>query len=267
MTAKAVQHSVIDAIYRAVDEAPTALSRVALYIAQNPDKVVHQSIGELGRNANSGQATIMRLCKLLGFEGFRDFKLALAREIEREKAMRLTQAPGIGEKHLDPDLETLGQAFQAALSDTVNLIDPARVASLAKRLAAARRTEVFGIGVSAVCADLLANRLIWLGITAHVPRSGLVAKGLASTLDKGGLAIGISYSGVTEETVAFIDQARASGARTVAITTRGDSTLATAAHDCILLSKIGPWPADGSARLVPSMALLSEYLADRLRPV
>ncbi|TIQ88473.1 MAG: MurR/RpiR family transcriptional regulator, partial [Mesorhizobium sp.] len=60
---------------------PNALARVALYILENPKKAVRQSLGELSAASQSGQATIFRLCRELGFKGFTDFKLALAAEV------------------------------------------------------------------------------------------------------------------------------------------------------------------------------------------
>ena len=256
---------VIDAVYRAIETTPKALARVALYMAQNPDRVVAQSISEIGESAGSGQATIIRFCKFLGFEGFRDFKLALAREIERDRVVREAAHPIDRQTVRHPRLAAIAAALQSALSASAVLIDPAQVETIAERMLAARRVELYGVGVSMACADLLASRLLWLGIPIGTAKSDLIARGIAGTLGPESVAMGISYSGISAETVAFVETARDSGAYCIAVTTRTESTLARTAHDTLLLSQAGPWPEAGSARLIPSVALLAEFLADRIQ--
>ena len=66
---------------RTIDRYPGALARAAQYIVENPEKVVYQSLAELSDYAKAGQASIVRLCRELGFEGFTEFKLALSADL------------------------------------------------------------------------------------------------------------------------------------------------------------------------------------------
>jgi DNA-binding MurR/RpiR family transcriptional regulator len=84
---------------------------------------------------------------------------------------------------------------------------------------------------------------------------------LARTLDPASIAIGISSSGVTEETKDFLEIANKAGAQTVAITTRINCPIAQIADHVILVSSPGSWPEPGSAAHVPAVVLLSEYLS------
>lgn len=117
-----------------------------------------------------------------------------------------------------------------------------QIERLTHRLQTAKRIELFGIGVSHVCADLLAIRLIWLGIQANSSNAPTLSYGLASTLSQSDLAIGISYSGVSEEMQAFLTTARDASAYTIAITTREKCPVASVADELLLLSSSGPWP-------------------------
>ena len=47
-----------------------AASRVGQYILANPEKVVRQTVAELAEFTHSGQASVVRLCRQLGFNGF-----------------------------------------------------------------------------------------------------------------------------------------------------------------------------------------------------
>nr|MCA0806060.1 SIS domain-containing protein [Rhizobium sp. T1473] len=125
---------------------------------------------------------------------------------------------------------------------------------------AARRVEVFGTGPSSICADILATRLIWLGLPVHSSGSASMAHGLARALDPSSVAIGISLLGHNEETKNFLNIARKTGAYTIAISSRASGEVAEAADEVILFSPVGAWRVPGSAMHVPSVVLLTEYL-------
>jgi DNA-binding MurR/RpiR family transcriptional regulator len=257
--------SLRDAVYGLVTSGPSGQSRIAHYIAQNPEHIADLSISELARHTNSGDASIVRFCRTLGFSGFREFRMAFAAEIERDKARRQTQYLTTEDTHVRPEIANLGAALQHSVAASARLLDYAQIERMADRLRSAVRIEAFGMGISAVCADLLMHRLIWLGIPVHSSGSVNIAHGLAQGLDSSNFAIGISYEGISEETVAFLRTARDRGAHTLAITTREKSPLAEVAHEVLLLSSAGPWPEAGSARMMPSMALLSECIAECIK--
>ncbi|MHC2303347.1 DNA-binding MurR/RpiR family transcriptional regulator [Rhizobium mongolense] len=254
-----------NAVYDLVTSGPSSQSRIAHYIAQNPEVVGDLSISELARLTSSGEASIVRFCRTLGFSGFREFRMAFTGEIERDKARRATQYLGSEDKHVRPEIANLSAALQHSVAASARLLDYEQIKGVTKRLRNATRVEAFGMGVSAICAELLTHRLIWLGIPIHSTGTVNIARGLAHGLDASNFAIGISYEGMSEETVAFLRMARDRGAHTLAITTREKSAITEVADEVLLLSSAGPWPEAGSARLIPSMALLSECIAECLK--
>ncbi|RWB63235.1 MAG: MurR/RpiR family transcriptional regulator [Mesorhizobium sp.] len=254
-----------DAVYDLLTSGPSSQSRIAHFIAQNPELLGDISISKLARQTNSGEASIVRFCRTLGFSGFREFRMAFTGEIERDKARRLTQYLTTEDTHVRPEIANLSAALQHSVAASARLLDYAQIERLTERLQSATRVEAFGMGVSAVCAELLSHRLIWLGIPMHSTGTVNIARGLAHGLDASAFAIGISYEGMSEETVAFLKTARDRGAYTLAITTRDKSAVSEVAHEVLLLSSAGPWPEPGSARLMPSMALLSECIAECLK--
>lgn len=52
------------------------------FIKENPNLVLNMTIGELANQTFSSNTTIIRICKKLGFNGFRDFKIEYLRNIE-----------------------------------------------------------------------------------------------------------------------------------------------------------------------------------------
>ena len=54
--------------------------KVADYILEEKGKISYQSLQEIGRKINVGEATIVRFVKKIGFNGFQDLKINIAKE-------------------------------------------------------------------------------------------------------------------------------------------------------------------------------------------
>lgn len=257
----------LDAIYDSINTASKALSRVALYVAQDPEIVLTLSVADLARRTDSGQASVVRFCRTLGFSGFREFKIALSGEIQRERAFDLAQRAALEDVHIAPNIAVVSGAVQNSLVASARILDDVQITHLSQRLRKAKRIEIYGMGNSSVCADIMTIRLIWFGLAVHSPSSVNMSHALARTLDESSIAIGISNSGVTEETRDFLELANHAGAHTLAITTRADCPIANTAKEVILFDSASTWPEPGTAMHVPSIVLLSECIAHSLRKI
>ncbi|MEX2745626.1 MurR/RpiR family transcriptional regulator [Rhizobium mongolense] len=219
-----VSEKILDRLQEEIDQLPNALARIAKYVLENPEKVLHQSVAELGEFSGSGEASILRLCRRIGFTGFRDFKIALAVEVGRP---RLAAPVGA-----EPDAasQILHDVMTENLAVARSRTDPETIANIATVLMNSRRIDLYGTGMSGLSAELFAYRLLRAGLTAVAFRNAYMAHELASGLGPGCVAIGFSISGLTDETLQFIKSARAAGATTVAITNRTRSPIGDAAH-------------------------------------
>lgn len=59
--------------------------KIAEYIKQYYDNVMYLSITELSDLIGVGEATILRFCRKMGYKGYQDFKLAIAKELDEKK--------------------------------------------------------------------------------------------------------------------------------------------------------------------------------------
>lgn len=73
-----VSLSSMDKIRAASRGLPPKLKAIAEHITSEPRDIIHLSIVELAKKTASSEATIFRLCKRLGFEGYQDLKIAIA---------------------------------------------------------------------------------------------------------------------------------------------------------------------------------------------
>ena len=98
-------------------------------MVENPEKVVHLSLTEVSRRAQSGQASVVRLCHQLGFEGFTDLKLALAADL----ALRHSASVGNEDRSADP-LDHAAALIGQSVTQTRELLDRDALAGIAARL-------------------------------------------------------------------------------------------------------------------------------------
>jgi len=218
-----------------------AQRRVAEAVLHDPAGTAELSIGRLAQQCATSAATVMRFCHSAGFAGYPDLRLALARETGREAA-------GEGAP-LSPDIDrddSLAEivakiAFNdaAAVRDTAATLDLDALAGAVDAVVAARRIDIFGLGASGFVGQDLHQKLHRIGLLAFAWPDPHAALTSAALLDAGCVAIGISHTGTTTDTVDALRAARESGAATIAITnfvpsplTRcADLVLATAARE------------------------------------
>jgi DNA-binding MurR/RpiR family transcriptional regulator len=235
---------------------PSALARVAQFMVENPEKVVHLSLTEVSRRAQSGQASVVRLCHQLGFDGFTDFKLALAADLA------LRQSVGVGSRDAPADpLDRVADLVGQSVKETGDRLDRAALGRVAGHLLTKVRIEIFGSGVSGLVAELVAYRLLRLGLNAHTMRDDHLAQEVATGLGSSAAAIAISQSGVSPGTVEFVRSARAAGAFTVAVTCHPRAAVGRAADVVLEMARLRDPAYGGHLVDVPRTILVAEALA------
>ncbi len=216
-----------------------AIRRVAEYVLTDPAGAARATIVELSERSGTSPATVTRFCRALGFEGYSDLRLAIAGETGRA-ARSAGWAVDIGREiePNDPLERVLGQIMAAdtrAMQETAAMTDLAAVERAADAIAGANRVDIYGASGSALVGAEMAFSLHRIGIAAWSWPD--VHNGLASAalLRQGDVALGISHSGQTRETVEMAAEAASRGATTVVVTGFPGSPLADVA-DVVLLT-------------------------------
>ncbi|WP_344779128.1 MurR/RpiR family transcriptional regulator, partial [Microbacterium marinilacus] len=112
-----------------------------------------------------------------------------------------------------------------SISDTADVLDTTALARAVSAISGARRVDIFGVGASAVVGIDLQRKLSRIGLSAIDWPDAHTAWTSAAILGEGSVAVAISHSGQTTDTVEFLRLARAAGAATIAITNVTDSPL------------------------------------------
>lgn len=195
-----------------------AEAKLARSILSDPQAALSASVETLAANGEVSTATVIRFCRSLGFEGLRDFRVALGVQLSS-----MTQASQGGAADL---AQQVLRANIQALQDTVALLDTTKVEQAVTRLLAARHIGAFAAGLSAPIAMDAAHRLSRLGLPAHYHMESYAQRIRAAQLGAGDVALLITHSGRTALTVDCARLARKAGALTLLITSASRSALA-----------------------------------------
>jgi DNA-binding MurR/RpiR family transcriptional regulator len=238
-------------------ELPPALARVAKHVINYPLETTALSIEALSRVTESGQASIVRLVHNLGFESFRSFKLALAAQCGG--------APAVDPAAQTVDaVERLRWEMAESLDRTGVLLDRAALDQVARAIALARHVNIYGGGVSAMVGEILSAKLLRAGIWAVSYADANLGLEVVGPVSRQAVAIAISDSGTTMETVRLLRAARASGARTVAITSWPTSPLATHADILLVTSPIAQPPSPGFVTTLVAQIFVIQALVEAI---
>src|SRR5689334_3047174 len=215
-----------------------ALQRVAEQVLADPARASRATIVELAERSGTSPATVTRFCRALGFDGYADLRLGIAAETGRARSAGWTVDIGREIQPNDPLERVLAQIMAAdtrAMHDTAALLDLAEVERAADAIAAATRVDIFGASGSALVGEEMQFSLHRIGVAAWAWTD--VHNGLASAalLKAGDVALGVSHSGQTRETIEMLAEAGSHGATTIALTSFPRAPLAEVA-DIILLT-------------------------------
>ena len=231
--------SVLPRLRAQLPEFTGALRRVAEHVLTDPAGAARATIVELSERSGTSPATVTRFCRALGFEGYADLRLAIAGETGRA-ARASGWAVDIGREiePTDPLERVLGQIMASdtqAMRDTAAMTDLTMVERAAEAIAAANRVDIYGASGSALVGAEMQFSLHRIGIASWCWTD--VHNGLASAalLRIGDVALGISHSGQTRETIEMVAEAGSRGAVTIALTSFPRSPLADVA-DIVLLT-------------------------------
>lgn len=207
-------------------------ARVARVILEEPDAVIYRSVSEVAAAAETSSATVVRCAQKLGFRGFHDLKLALARERATFQAIQPQTVDAVDER-----LAILTQVTATGaqtVRDAAALVDPEAFDAAVSALAAARRILFAGVGTSAPLAQDAAYRFSAIGLRAESYADAHVQHFQALTLAVEDVCVAISHTGSTRETLEVAEAARSSRASTVAITSFASSPLTELADQVIV---------------------------------
>ncbi|GHH74602.1 transcriptional regulator [Streptomyces sulfonofaciens] len=207
--------------------------RVADAVLADPAQAAELSIGALGKRANTSAATVMRFCRTIGLGNYPQLRLALAAAAAREHALGGERPPAgtdiSATDTLDQIVSKIIYNEVRALEESGAELDVVALGHAVDAVAGARRVDIFGVGASAFVGQDLHQKLHRIGRMAFIWTDMHAALTAVALLGPGDVALAISHSGETEDTVEPLQAAAERGATTIALTNYPHSPLAESA--------------------------------------
>lgn len=228
-------------------------TKIADFVLEHVQDIIYCSVTELAEKAGVGETTVLRFCRKIGFNGFQDFKLALAQD--------LVQPYTNNDEEIVEDDTTVSiinkttAKHMRIIEENRQLLDEEQVEKAVDIILSSNNIVFFGVGSSGLTALQAANSLTRIGIKCDAKQDSHFQAMSAALLTNKDCAIGISVSGSTKDTIYSLEIAKKVGAKIICITSNGKSPI-TKLADIVLLMSSKESPLEGSS-IISQIAQLS----------
>lgn len=197
--------------------------KVADYILRCDEEIGQMTLTEFADKVQVSQPTIMRFVKCLGFEGFKEFKYEVMQDNLRKEITKITSNSLYGFAVEKEDVLTdvpakVVSTITKIMQDTLKSISLKEYVRAIDAITGAENIVVYGVENSACTVSDLVTKLLYLGLECRSYQDYYLQSVSAGNLGENDLAIGISYSGCSRNTVEVLRAAKKAGAKTIAIT-------------------------------------------------
>ncbi len=208
-------------------------ARVADWVMQQPEKLMHMSMAQVGQVCGVSDTTVLRFCRNAGFQGYTDLKLSVARDLVSPTQVihddiMAGEAPAvIARKVFLSNIQ--------AMYDTLEVLEEGALTRAIELLSTANRILIVGVGTSAPIVLSMYNMLMRLGLNCKAQTDSYMQLMEVALLGPGDLVIAVSQSGTSMDPVLTLKQAKANRVSTLCITGNAQSPI-TKYADVTLLS-------------------------------
>ncbi|QPZ37959.1 MurR/RpiR family transcriptional regulator [Paramicrobacterium chengjingii] len=195
---------------------------VATVLLERSGEIVELSSQQVADAAGASRATVVRTCQSLGFTGYQQLRVLLARDAA------YSQVPQPTGGHAPGTAGIIAETFRhvaAGIENMTALLDDAELDTAVEVLANASRVVVSGNGLSAPLALDVSARLSSIGRPAEAPLDVIGQQITARLLGENDVLLAVSGSGSNASTLRIATAARDAGARVIAVTAFARSPL------------------------------------------
>jgi len=185
---------------------------IADYILEDPERVLYQTVAAMKRESGVSVGSIVGFCRTLGIGGFADLKIALARELAGQELGNDFKAEN------ESVFEQVFTLHAKSLAETRRINPESTMLEAARAVMQARRIHLFATGISHAVAYAASCKFRLIGLSAFTERDAHMQLVTATQLSKKDLAMGITCSGRTMETVRCLEIAHERKAKTICLT-------------------------------------------------
>ena len=201
---------------------------IARYILNHGDDVLSMSVKELAKNTYTSPATIVRLCKKIGLEGYNDFKIKYSAELQYDlhHSNRIDVNFPFEKKDTHPMIcHKLASLSEEVIADTIKLIDFDQLEKIVDLLYQSHDIDIYGSGNSLLAAMSFQHKMMRIARNVNLKALHGEQVFLSYNSDEKRIAVIISYSGETHDLIQITQILKEKKTPIIVLTSIGDNHL------------------------------------------
>ncbi|MEH7252513.1 MurR/RpiR family transcriptional regulator [Neobacillus niacini] len=220
-----------------LEQLPASERKIAQFILENPRSILNSTVNDIGAQAKTSGAAVIRLCKSLGLNGFQDLKVRIAGDLVKpvEQGYRDIEP---GESYFSIVQKTTSNSIQS-IRDSEEIINYEELERAVQLLLPAQNVHFFGIGASNIIAKDAQQKFLRIQKNATAFTDTHLVATIIANANKDDVVFGVSHSGETAEVINVMSLAKERGVKTISLTKYGQSSVASLADIKLFTSYSG----------------------------
>ncbi|MDR2022738.1 MAG: MurR/RpiR family transcriptional regulator [Hungatella sp.] len=208
----------------------SAEKKVADFVLEHPQEAVDANVSELAKASGVSDATVVRMCHHLGYKGYYQFRLMLAKDVGRDEGEEIEEL-----QNTPNPVMKIFQKYVNSLTAIAECIDEEDMRSCVNLIKECKQAHVLAVGNTMPLALYMGFRLGRLGVKCTYGISPEYFLNHVNLADKDDIIIAISQSGSSRQIIQGMELAREKGLKIMAITGYRQSPVSELA-DYVLIS-------------------------------
>ncbi|WZL80980.1 MurR/RpiR family transcriptional regulator [Vallitaleaceae bacterium 9-2] len=224
--------TVMEVIQENYNDIFSAEKKVADYVLKNPQDAVNATVAELAAKSGVSDATVVRMCRHLGYTGYYQFKVMLAKYVGRYEEDNNESS---NENEMNAMTKILNRYAESVVEIGENIEDEV-LHECIKLMNSCKQVHILAVGNTTPLALYMGFRLGRLGIHCSfgiAPEYFMNHVNLASPED---IIFAISQSGSSRQVIQGMELAKDKGLKSIAITGVKTSPVAELADYALISS-------------------------------
>jgi RpiR family carbohydrate utilization transcriptional regulator len=120
--------------------------KIAGFILENPETIIYMPIAKMAKDLEVAESSIVRFCKTIGFDGFKQLKINLVKNLENPEKLIYEDINKNDSHH-----EIINKVFSSSirtLEESLQTIDENRFSMAVEAMLKAKRIEFYWVGTS-----------------------------------------------------------------------------------------------------------------------
>jgi len=201
-----------------------AQERIAAYLQKHVREIQPLPINELAKRCQVGDATLIRFYRLLGYNSYAMFRIALAKELDVSDLHPIYEEVANQDNLPEIIRKVMASSIQG-ISDLEKQLSLPSLKDIAQHFQKSPLIHVIGLGASGVVAQDAMHKLMRLGLKINSYSDSHLMTIAAAVAGPDEIFFAICHSGETIDILRTLELAKAQGCYTCAVTSSINSSI------------------------------------------